>query len=440
MAVKLTNDSLYFVNEHLIAYVTGVNLEFMFDVQNVPMILLAVVAFICLYFLYGVFFRPLNRVRLLGEFGYLSDGKLSKKEVANRVKRRRAVGEIPPVYPNGWFGLLESWQIKVGESKAVSALGQELAVFRDTKGEVHILDAYCPHMGAHLAVGGRVVDNCLECPFHGWRFRGHDGKCTFIPYADKVPEVSKIKSWTSMELNGWIYIWHHAEGAEPYWKLPELEEVTSGAWQYKGRTEHYINAHIEEVPENGADVAHLKMVHEPFIAAGVDLLTMWNKYWSWGKHSWQADWSQLPEPEGHIGSMKVVHDLVLFGIPLPFLKLKVNALQIGPGVVYLMFESFFGKGVFIHNLIPVEPIVQKLIHNIYIQWYVPNIVAKFFMLGEAIHIERDIMIWNNKTYNSKPVYSKSKQCGLISRHRRWYSQFYSEHSPRLKFQKDTLDW
>ena len=48
-----------------------------------------------------------------------------------------------------------------------------------------MLDAYCPHMGANIAVGGHVIGDCLECPFHGWQFRGSDGKVTKIPYADK---------------------------------------------------------------------------------------------------------------------------------------------------------------------------------------------------------------------------------------------------------------
>ena len=63
--------------------------------------------------------------------------------------------------------------------------GLQLAVFRDEHGTSHAIDAYCPHMGANLAVGGRVIGDCIECPFHGWKFRGHDGKCVSIPYADK---------------------------------------------------------------------------------------------------------------------------------------------------------------------------------------------------------------------------------------------------------------
>jgi phenylpropionate dioxygenase-like ring-hydroxylating dioxygenase large terminal subunit len=63
--------------------------------------------------------------------------------------------------------------------------GENFAVFRTFAGVVHILDAYCPHLGANMAVGGVVRGDCLECPFHLWRFKGEDGKCSAIPYSDK---------------------------------------------------------------------------------------------------------------------------------------------------------------------------------------------------------------------------------------------------------------
>lgn len=392
------------------------------------------------YHLFVLLFVPANRVRVLGDVGYLPDGKFTKKEIANSVKRRRVVGDIPPVFPNGWFALVESFRLKNGESANVTALGQQFAVFRDESGSAHIIDAYCPHMGANMAVGGRVIGDCLECPFHGWRFRGHDGKCTEIPYAEKVPEKAQVKSWPCLETNGWVHVWFHAEDAEPTWTPPELESITSGQWKYSGRSEHYINAHIEEIPENGADVAHLKQVHTPSIAAGIDLTAMWSKLFSFTWHTWTANWVQLPAPDEHVGSLRLTHDMKVFGYNFSWLNMSVHARQIGPGLVYLEFESFFGKGVFIQSLVPVEPMVQKLVHNLYIHWAVPNCIAKFFLVGEAIQVERDIMIWNNKRYQNKALFVKSAEDSLIARHRRWYSQFYSENSPRLNFQKESLDW
>lgn len=64
--------------------------------------------------------------------------------------------------------------------------------------------------------------------------------------------------------------------------------------------------------------------------------------------------------------------------------------QIGPAIVYLEFDSFFGKGVYIQSLTPVEPMVQKLVHNIYVEKWCPTIMAKFMMLGEAIQVRAHV--------------------------------------------------
>jgi len=56
---------------------------------------------------------------------------------------------------------------------------------RTERGIINILDAYCPHLGANMAESGRVKGDCLECPFHSWKFRGEDGYCENIPYTTK---------------------------------------------------------------------------------------------------------------------------------------------------------------------------------------------------------------------------------------------------------------
>lgn len=61
-------------------------------------------------------------------------------------------------------------------------------------------------------------------------------------------------------------------------------------------------------------------------------------------------------------------------------------LQIGPGIVYLEFSSFFGRGVYIQSVTPVEPLVQKVVHNVYIDRRLPTILSKFFMVSEAIQV------------------------------------------------------
>ena len=88
-------------------------------------------------------------------------------------------------FPNGWIPVLQSRDIRKYEVKTIIAFGQELVAFRGSSGQIYIMDALCPHLGANIGVGGNVVEemgqNCISCPFHGWTFSGKDGLCIKIP-------------------------------------------------------------------------------------------------------------------------------------------------------------------------------------------------------------------------------------------------------------------
>lgn len=108
-----------------------------------------------------------------------------KRVAINRLRKNRIPGtkDLPPPYPNGWYGVLESSSLKPGKSQYLSCLGQHFAIYRTESNKVFVLDAFCPHLGANLGIGGHVVGDNIECPFHRWSFRGSDGKCTNIPYS-----------------------------------------------------------------------------------------------------------------------------------------------------------------------------------------------------------------------------------------------------------------
>lgn len=53
-----------------------------------------------------------------------------------------------------------------------------MVIFRANDGKPHALHAYCAHMGVHLGIGGKIVNNqCIQCPFHGWLYDGETGTC-----------------------------------------------------------------------------------------------------------------------------------------------------------------------------------------------------------------------------------------------------------------------
>ena len=100
--------------------------------------------------------------------------------------------------PNGWFAVAFSKELVDGEVKRVRYFGEELVLFRTRSGRAAVLDAYCPHLGAHLAEGGRVVGESVRCPFHGWQWDA-DGNCAAIPYCKRIPPTAKTRAWPVIE-------------------------------------------------------------------------------------------------------------------------------------------------------------------------------------------------------------------------------------------------
>ena len=86
----------------------------------------------------------------------------------------------------GWFMVGWSAEFPIGEVRPLHYFGEDLVAYRDESGELHVLEAHCKHLGAHIGHGGTVVGDCVECPFHGWRW-GPDGANRYIPYQPDRP-------------------------------------------------------------------------------------------------------------------------------------------------------------------------------------------------------------------------------------------------------------
>lgn len=101
------------------------------------------------------------------------------------------------------------------------------------------------------------------------------------------PPSVKIKKWISYEVNGIIFIWYNVEESETPWLLPKSPQVESNQLVYHGRNEFYVSCHIQEIPENGADLAHFAAIHyESFIAGTSE--SKYGFFEKLGSHLWQA--------------------------------------------------------------------------------------------------------------------------------------------------------
>src|SRR5688572_9753260 len=96
-------------------------------------------------------------------------------------------------FPRGWFAVAFSSDVPAQGVVAMRYFGRDLIAYRGTSGRAFVTEAYCPHLGAHLAHGGVVEGETIRCPFHGWKFEG--GKCVGVPYTDKIPPKARIPSF-----------------------------------------------------------------------------------------------------------------------------------------------------------------------------------------------------------------------------------------------------
>jgi len=84
--------------------------------------------------------------------------------------------------------------------------GEELALYRDSRGEVVALGNRCPHRFAPLSKG-KVINDLLRCPYHGLEF-DCTGMCAANPHGKKiVPSNARVKSYPVLEKHGAVWLW-----------------------------------------------------------------------------------------------------------------------------------------------------------------------------------------------------------------------------------------
>ena len=75
-------------------------------------------------------------------------------------------------FPRGWMMVARASDM-VGAPTPIRMLGRDLVIYRGETGRIVLLDAYCPHMQAHLAAeqssaaaAHRIEGDSIRCPYH----------------------------------------------------------------------------------------------------------------------------------------------------------------------------------------------------------------------------------------------------------------------------------
>ncbi len=140
----------------------------------------------------------------------------------------------------------------------VTLMGEKLVLFRDESGTLALMGRHCPHRGADMCFG-RLENNGLRCPFHGWHF-DVNGQCVeqpAEPEGSRMHENIRAVSYPVVEINGVIFAFM-GKGKPP--ELPSLDcfvAPDSHVFAFKGLWQcNWLQA-----LEVGIDPAHASFLH-----------------------------------------------------------------------------------------------------------------------------------------------------------------------------------
>ncbi len=131
--------------------------------------------------------------------------------------------------------------------------------FRDSKGQIGLIDEFCAHRGVSLWFGQN--EECgLRCPYHGWKY-DVTGQCVDLP---SEPEESgfrkniKLKSYPCIEKAGIVWAYMGPPDLQP--PPPALE------WTDVEPPQRFVSKRLQEcnylqAMEGGIDSSHVSWLH-----------------------------------------------------------------------------------------------------------------------------------------------------------------------------------
>lgn len=317
--------------------------------------------------------------------------------------------ELP--IPFGWYAVCYSKDLAAKDVKPVHFFDQDLVLYRTESGQAQLMEAYCPHLGAHLGHGGEVKGESLACPFHAWELNT-GGEVVNIPYANKMPKRTTegpcLHTFPMQERNQMVWAWYHPYKIAPSFDIVDVPQFSDPNWSELDTYEWEFNTCLQESGENAVDIAHFIYVHG---AADMPTATItWD-----GAHRTTDMASKTPriDEEGNI-DMEVFEDMHLV------------TQNFGPGMALQEFARAF-KTVMMASMVPISK--DKIIMRF--AFTKPNDITEQFNMFTDVLIEEivrqvghDIPIWENKIYRDNPILCDGD--GPIAKYRKWFKQFYAE--------------
>lgn len=142
--------------------------------------------------------------------------------------------------------------------------GKKLVAWRDALGTPRVMEDACPHRGAPLS-NGTVSENCVTCPYHGWKING-TGHVAHMP-ADAATRPSRraIQTYDAVEHAGILWAWAGPSEMSPEERPPVpstlVPELDAGSGFRTVVGSMVFRAPLDAVVDNLTDMSHVAWLH-----------------------------------------------------------------------------------------------------------------------------------------------------------------------------------
>ena len=144
----------------------------------------------------------------------------------------------------------------------LKVMGEDLLLFRDSKGKTGLIEPFCAHRGADLFFG-RNEECGIRCIYHGWKYDIH-GNCIDMPNVPKDAAYHgkiKIKAYPTQEFADMVWAYMGPPDIQPF-EVPQLEAgLVPPSHRYV--TKRLVECNWTHSMEGALDTAHFSFLHMP---------------------------------------------------------------------------------------------------------------------------------------------------------------------------------
>lgn len=335
-------------------------------------------------------------------------------------------------WAEAWYPIAYVSDLDKQSPTRFTLLEQDLVIWWDGVAETwRVFADRCPHRLAPLSEGRIAADGLLECPYHGWAFKG-TGECDRIPQQPEggTAETSKRACATAYPATlrqGLLFVYPGTAELSDRVPVPVLEPLddNSGEWTYID-TFRDLPYDALTLLENVLDSSHVPFTHHKSMAnratagpVNLDIL-------EFGRQGLRGQWEEGPR-QGKLGKQTTTfiapglmwHDLTAKQLGRTLTAVYATPIRKGECRVFARLPFKFSSKL------------PRLILNLTPRWY-SHLGQNGLLEDDQIflhHQERYLEQAGGSENAAKAFYLPTKADSYVLALRRWVSQFNAEPFP-----------